>query len=210
MLVLAACVHVVLLGLAAAEPQLVDAVAAVIDRRVITRTEVDVEARMALIARGVTSPFEVALDNSFRGAMLDALLVEELLALEARRTVGVAVREADVDAAMDELRQHLEQQGGYDAFLARVSLDEEGVRTILRRQLTVRGLLARLFGALPDAAPADVALYARAHPGASEADARAALRRAAEEKLVAARVETLKRLVDWRLVAPWARTVTAP
>ena len=201
---------VLALALAGGEPLLVDAVAAVVERRVITRSEVDVEARLTLVERGAATPLGVPLDDAFRAAMLEALLVEELLALEARRTAGIVVREVDVDAALQRLRARLDDEGGYETFLLRSALDEEALRAILRRQLMVRALLGRWLQTTPPADADALAAWVRAHPGATDDDGRAALRHAAEERVVGTHIEALKRASDWRVVAPWARGAAAP
>lgn len=117
----------------------VDAVAAVVERRVITVSEVDAEARLVLLARATplsgtpdlpTGP----LDAKLKTAVLDTMVAHELLALEARRK-GVVVREAEVDLAVSAERARFASAEVARAFFARFGIDEELLRGRARRDL---------------------------------------------------------------------------
>lgn len=202
----------VLVGVpAVAEPVLIDGVAAVVGRRVITRTEVETEGRMVLVNRAGQKGLEQPIDDAFRKSVLDYLLVQELLVQEARRVHGLAVAEVDVDKGVAAFRQRFGEDNAFRDFLAETGSDEEAVRTIVRRDLTVQALLARVLEVEAPGAE-EVSAWLGAHPtfldGASD-DARV---RGAHEQLLklrreerfAAFVEELKERTELRVVAEWA------
>jgi hypothetical protein len=187
-----------------------DAVAAVVDRRVITLTEVEAFGRLSLLRQGGPGAATAPLDDAFRRAVLDSLIVTELLALEARRTPGLFVREADVDKAVAELRGHVgDDDTLFRAFLARCTLDDESLRAMLRRDLSVQVLLGRRLADTARVGDDDVRAYLLDHPelraGASLGDrlaaARAALLAERRERGMQTLIEEVRQGVEVRVVA---------
>ncbi len=122
----------------------VDAVAAVIERRVVTRSEIEAEARLVLLERAGPEAASGVLDRQLLGAVLDSVVAQELLALEARRT-GVAVREIDIDKTVGDVRAHVGDAAAARAFLQRFGIDDELLRARARRDLAAGALLRKLF-----------------------------------------------------------------
>lgn len=191
----------------------VDGVAAVVERRVITVSEVDAEARLALLARATPASGEpdlptAPLDAKLKRAVLDTMVAHELLALEARRK-GVVVREADVDAAVAAVRARFASAEVARAFFARFGIDEELLRGRARRDLLAS---AQLQGALADVKVTDeeARAYLEIDIGLAEdrplperiAAARAALLTARREERTAKIVADIARGVEVRIVAP--------
>lgn len=194
-----------------AERVLLDGVAAVVGRRVITRTEVETEGRMVLVNRAGAKGLAQPIDDSFRKSVLDYLVVQELLVQEARRVHGLAISEAEVDRGVAAFKARFDDAEQYAAFLKETGADEEAVRTIVRRDLTVRALMARIMGPEPDLSEEDVRRYLKAHPQllAKEAPevrrqaAREALAKEAREARFSAYVDELKKRTEVRIVADY-------
>lgn len=205
-------------GAARAERVLVDGVAAVVGRRVITLTEVETEGRMVLVNRAGAKGLEQPIDDSFRRSVLDYLLVQELLVQEARRVHGLTISEAEVDKGVATFKARFGGARSFHAFLEETGADEEAVRTIVRRDLTVRALLSRVLEPAPPVADEDARRFLADNPGllagASEEIRREAAREAVasreREARFAAYVEGLKQATEVRIVAAYARREAAP
>ncbi len=190
----------------------VDSVAAVVERRVITSSEVEAEARLAILLRAAPAVADVdlspaAVDDKLRRAVLDTMVAHELLALEARRK-GLVVREADVDAAVAGVRERFAGPLAARAFFARYGIDDELLRGRARRDLLAT---AQLQGALLEIKVSDeeARAYLDVDIGLAEdrpmperiVVARAALLAARREERTAQMVADLARGVEVRIVA---------
>ncbi len=202
---------VALLGLPGAHVP-VDAVAAVVERRVITVSEVDAEARLVVLARAApvsgtpdlpTGP----LDGKLMKAVLDTMVAHELLALEARRK-GVVVREADVDVAVAAERARFANAEVARAFFARFGIDEELLRGRARRDLLASAQLSSGLAELK-VSDEEARAYLEIDIGLAEgrpepervAAARAALLGARREERTQRLVAEIARGVEVRIVA---------
>jgi hypothetical protein len=117
-----------------AQRTLIDGVAAVVERRVITTSEVEAEARLVLLERAGPEVALRRLDPELVAAVLDTIVAQELLALEARRS-GVVTREVDIDKAVGSLRAKAGDAEAARRFFARAGADEELLRGRARRDL---------------------------------------------------------------------------
>lgn len=129
---------------AASSRTAIDGVAAVVERRVITTSEVDAEARLALLEKAGADVAAGHLDAQLEKAVLDSMVAQELLALEARRT-GVAVREIDIDKSVAAVRAHFDDADAARTFFTRFGIDEELLRGRARRDLAAGALLEKTF-----------------------------------------------------------------
>lgn len=197
---------------ALAERTLVDGVAAVVGRRVITRTDVETEGRVVLVNRAGMKGLEQPIDDAFRKSVLEYMVVQELLVQEARRVHGVVIPESEVDKAVAVFRARFPSSEDFRAFLGSVASDEEAVRTIVRRDLTVQALLSRVL-VVGTPTSEDVRRWLEKNPAFLEGAADETRLRAAEDALVReAReqrferyVEELKGRTEVRLLASFAQ-----
>lgn len=114
---------------------LVDRVAAVVDKDVITHAELVMEARVALALRRGDAVFEAELTDDFLGAFRDYLITQLLIAAQARRFGAPEVAEAEVDRALRTLVARFRSESSYQAFLRRYGVSDSTLREILRRDL---------------------------------------------------------------------------
>ncbi len=200
--------------LAPAGLQLVDGIAAVVDRRVLTLHEVELEARMILVRRAGEGGARQPLDDDLKQGVLSFLVVQELLAAEARKTPGLLVREAEVDKGTVALRARFLDEDGYRRFLAAEGVDEEDVRSAVRRDLAVEALLHQILAQVDVVDDKDADAHLAAHketlPGGTDAERREAardvVRRQRREAKFAAYVDGLKKTAEIRVLAPYATT----
>lgn len=181
---------------ALAERNLVDGVAAVVGRRVITRTEVETEGRVVLVNRAGMKGLEQPTDDAFKKSVLEYMVVQELLVQEARRVHGVVIPESEVDKAVAAFRERFPSSDDFRAFLASVASDEEAVRAIVRRDLTVQVLLSRVL-VVPSPTSEEVRRFLEKNPAFLEGAASETRLRAAEDALIReAREERFERYVE--------------
>ncbi len=142
------------LSLAAAAPpaapgdELVDSVVAHVGRRVITKTEVELEAAVLLVQQAGEAGLAARIDGQFFRRVLDTMIVQELLDIAARRR-GMIAPEADVAKAMARFALRFSGMDRYRAFLVERRVSEEEIRAILRRSLRVDALLQDEFSVRP-------------------------------------------------------------
>lgn len=127
----------VALILAAPPPSgtLVDWVVAVVDKEVVTRSELVAEARIALAYRGGETSEGAALDEEFLRDFRDYLINQLVIAAQARRLGAADVSEAEVDVEVERFASGFRSVNVYEAFLLRYDIAVESLRGVLRRDL---------------------------------------------------------------------------
>jgi hypothetical protein len=160
--------------------------------RVVTRTKLDEEARIALVSRGATAAAAGPLDRAALRAALEWLLDQMLLSDEAAKLRLDEVDGEDVRAELGRFQRRFADLGAYRAFLERCELSESELATTLARMVRVeRYVKSRVGrGARVEEAEVDRWLRERGAPEAPPA-ARAAARERLVEERVAASVREL-------------------
>lgn len=184
----------------AGERTAIDSVAAVVERRVVTTSEVQAEARLVLLERAGPEAAGARLDAALLGAVLDNIVAQELLALEARRT-GVAVREIDIDKSVAAVRARFDDADAARAFFTRFAIDEELLRGRARRDMAANELLLRAFAEIKvgdDEASAFLAEHE--HLFVDKQAARRALEKQRRDQRFEALMRRLKAEVEVRVV----------
>jgi hypothetical protein len=180
------------LALAAPEPpgRVIEEVVAVVRNpatapaRVITRTKLTEEARVALVSRGATAAASGPLDREALRAALDWLLDQILLADDAARLRIDDVPHEDVLAELRRFAARFPTRAEYERFLAASDLGEDELLVTLARTVRVQRYLESRVGrtARVDEAEVDRWLAAR-----GAATAAAPVRDAARAEVVAER-----------------------
>ena len=114
---------------------LVDRVAAVVDKQVITQSELLVEAHVALVLREGAVAATVDLDEVALRAFADYLVNQLLIATQARRLGTAEVAEADVDREVHGVVQRFASTTAYQAWLQRFGITPATLRHVLERNL---------------------------------------------------------------------------
>jgi hypothetical protein len=105
--------------------------------RIVTRTKLVEEARIALVSRGATVAATGPLDRQALRAALEWLLDQMVVADEAAR---LRLDEVNREEVLDELRRFQDRfatYGEYEGFLARSELSEEELVATLARMVRV-------------------------------------------------------------------------
>jgi hypothetical protein len=124
-----------LLLLSAPPGTLVDRVVAVVDKEVITQSELLIEARLALFQRedleAASADLSPEVLTAFRIYWVDQLLI----AAQARHYGAAEVSEDEVDQAVRRVEQRARSAAAYQAFLRRFGISAALVREVVRRDL---------------------------------------------------------------------------
>lgn len=123
-------------ALAAPPGVLVDRVIAVVDKEVITHSELMREARVALILREGEHTAYSGLSEELLAPFLDYLVNQLIIAGQARRLGSIEISDEEVDVAVENFVQRFRTRAAYEAFLRRFDISEAALRNILRRDLT--------------------------------------------------------------------------
>lgn len=126
-----------------AEGVVLDRIAAIVDREVITVSELDQMVLLGLLPRKSGES-----ESEYRRRILDAMVAQTLHFREVER---FGAEDVPADAIESRLRQVIERfdsEEEYRATLARLELSEETVRTLLKRQLQVEAYIEERFSPL--------------------------------------------------------------
>ena len=115
---------------------LLDRVVAVVDKQVITLSELYTEARIALVEReGVEAAIAIEFDSSLLAHFLDYVIHQTLIARQVRRLGVGNVDEADLNKELSRFMERFSSQEAYVAFLQTYDISVETVLAILYRNL---------------------------------------------------------------------------
>jgi hypothetical protein len=122
--------------LAVPDGTLIEVVVAVVDKEVITRSELLTEARVALaMQRGGDGSEAASIDEQFLADFRDYLINQILIAGQARRLGAAEVSEDEVTRDLERFANQFRSASAYQAFLRRHDIQVPTLRGILRRHL---------------------------------------------------------------------------
>ncbi len=200
-----------------AQPQakdgvVIERVVALIDGRVLTLSELEFEARVALIQRGgvqaATAPLD---DQALRGA-LELAIGERLETDAADKLQAFPPEEGEVDAAVRTFQAKFDTEAQFSGFLQRHQADVQELAAVLARRLRAEKILDSKIRLRARVSEAEVKRYYEEHQSELSGTYEE-LRSKLREKLVRDRYAALaseelsqiRKGVDVRLVAPFAR-----
>ncbi len=135
--------------LAAPPGVLADRVIAVVDKQVLTQSELLLQARITLVEREGGDAGTADLDEGVVAAFLDYVVNQMLVSAQARRLGADEVAASDVDRAVQRFSERFRTPDAYRAFLRRFDVSEETLRHVLERDLRNQRFIAdrmRLIG----------------------------------------------------------------
>lgn len=194
-------------------PEAFDRVVAVINREVLTLSELRFEARVALALAGGNEALATPLDGPLLRSTLDYVVGQRLQVAEAEKLQAFTVDQQEVDAALFALERKLGGAGAVSAFLAGSDMGRETLAAVLARKLRAERALdgkLRLKAQVSDAEVRrawEVDGASRAAPfEQARAELRDRLARERYKELALAELLRLRRAADVRVVDPaaWA------
>jgi hypothetical protein len=125
----------------AAEGQVLDRVVAIIEGQVLTQSELEFEARIALVERGAVLALDEPLDDEVLRSVLELVIAHRLLVLSADRLEAFTAEQADVGQRLAKFRKNFGSEEAFQAFLARSGADVNQLTEVLKRNVRVRRII---------------------------------------------------------------------
>jgi peptidyl-prolyl cis-trans isomerase SurA len=149
--------------LAPGQDVLVDDVVAVVNRHVITRSEIRQEAALVLVEQGGARSLEREITPEFLVKVMELLINQRVLLDEAQK-VGVSqVSEEQRERLLMHFRRRFTDQEVYARFLYAHDISEDEIGDILVRHLRVERLKERKLRVMPEVTPEEVRQYYEKH-----------------------------------------------
>ncbi|MBJ6763955.1 hypothetical protein JGU66_24550 [Myxococcaceae bacterium JPH2] len=195
------------------ENAVVDRVVAVIEGQVLTLSELDFEARVALVQQGAVQAASDPLDEETLRRSLDLAISQRLLVLTADRLQAFPVEPSDVETRLVAFQARLGGPEALRRFLALHDMDREGLAVAVARMLRAERILDSRVRIKAQASETEVRQYYDSHraefPGEYDQAARTAIRdrlvRARYNELAARVLAEARSAAQVRRVAAFAR-----
>jgi len=121
----------------------VDRVAAVVDRQVITVSEVNQMVELRFFPRNAGES-----EDDYRHRVLEALIAQALRFRDVERFGAEEIPKDSIEARVTEIAKRFPTPADLDAALARVELTPDELRTLIKRQLQVEEYVQERFAPL--------------------------------------------------------------
>jgi len=128
---------------AAAAATTVDRVAAIVDRQVLTVSEVSQMVELRFFPRQPNQS-----DDDYRRAVLEALIAQALRYRDVERFGAQDIPKDSIESQVQEIRKRFASPAELDAALARVELTPDELRALVKRQLQVEAYIQERFAPL--------------------------------------------------------------
>jgi hypothetical protein len=121
--------------------RVLDRVVAVIGNQVLTLSELEFEARVALVLRGGVRAAEASLDEQTLRGALELAINQRLLVAGADRLQAFPAERSEVEGRVKAFRERFEDETALLAFLARHDADLEQLTAVLERGVRAERIL---------------------------------------------------------------------
>jgi peptidyl-prolyl cis-trans isomerase SurA len=132
----------------------VDRIAAVIDRQVLTVSEVNQLAEVRFFPRVAGRS-----DDDYRHDILEALIAQALRYRDVERFGAQDIPKDSIEARLVEIQHRFASPAELDAALARAELAPDELRALIKRQLQVEAYIQERFAPMVFVANEDIADY---------------------------------------------------
>ncbi len=195
-----------------AESRVVDRVVAVIEGQVLTLSELQFEARVALVQRGGVQALEAPLDEDTLRSVLELIINERAQVLNADRLQAFPAEPGEVAERLEAFKTRLGGEGPLRRFLSRHDVDVAALERVLARGLRAERILDSRVRLRAQVGETEVRRYYEQHADELPSDYES-VRLAIREQLVRERYRVLaaeelaqvRASAQVRRVAPFAR-----
>jgi len=140
----------------AARGAVVDRIAAVVDRQVLTVSEVSQMVQLRFFPRPAGQS-----DDDYRRDILDSLIAQALRFRDVERFGAEDIPKDSIEARVQEMTRRFPSPADFDAAMARAELSPDEVRALVKRQLQVEAYIQERFSPLIYIANDDIDTYYR-------------------------------------------------
>jgi len=131
----------------------IDRIAAVVDRQVLTVSEVTQMVELRFFPRTAKS------DDDYRREVLDNLIAQALRYRDVERFGGVDIPKDSIEARLREIQGRFASPADFAAAMQRAELTEDEVRALVKRQLQVEAYIQERFAPLIFVSNEEIASY---------------------------------------------------
>jgi hypothetical protein len=121
----------------------IDRIAAVIDRQVLTVSEVNQMVELRFFPRAASRT-----DDDYRRDILEALIAQALRFRDVERFGAQDIPRDSIEARLVEIQRRFESPAEFEAALARAELTTEELHALIKRQLQVEAYIEERFSPL--------------------------------------------------------------
>jgi peptidyl-prolyl cis-trans isomerase SurA len=146
----------ILLSVAAVQAATVDRIAAIIDRQVVTVSEISQLAAIRLIPRQAGQS-----DDNYRREILDVLIAQALRYRDVERFGAPDVTKDSIEARLLDMQRRFASPAELDAAIARSELTLDEVRALVKRQLQVEAYIQERFAPMVGVSNDEIEAYYR-------------------------------------------------
>ncbi|HKS23069.1 MAG TPA: hypothetical protein VJZ76_09755 [Thermoanaerobaculia bacterium] len=132
----------------------IDRIAAVVDRQVITVSEVSQMVELRFFPRTANTS-----DDDYRHDVLDALIAQALRYRDVERYGAADIPKDSIEARLREITSRFASPADFAAAMQRAELTEEEVRALVKRQLQVEAYIQERFAPLIFVSTEEIASY---------------------------------------------------
>jgi hypothetical protein len=193
-------------------PAVMDRVVALVEGEVVTLSELEFEARVALIDRGAVKAASDPLDEATLRGALELSIAQRLSIREADRLEIFPLEPAELESTVALFRGRFESEQAFERFLAAHEADVQQLANVLGRALRANRILDSKVRLRAQVSDGEVRRYYEGHRdelGGSYEQVRARLREKLQREKYAqvarAELQKLRRASNVRLIAPFAR-----
>jgi hypothetical protein len=198
---------------AGTEGRVVDRAVALVAGQVITQSELEVEARVALIRSGAAAAATVTLTDPMRKEALELAITQRLENIEADKLQAYPLEEGELEVAMNQFAQAFDSDRDFRSFLAANELDMQALANVLARSLRTEKILESKIKLRSQVGDAEVRRYFDEHKAELSGkgfeewrpDIRARLERDKRTALYRTELSQIRKGADVRIIAPYAR-----
>jgi hypothetical protein len=133
----------------------VDRIAAVIDRQVLTVSEISQMVDIRFFPRTSAS------EDDHRRDVLDALIAQALRLRDVERFGAQDIPKDTIEARLQEMQRRFASEAEFGAAIVRAELTLDEVRALVKRQLQVEAYIQERFAPLVFVSPEDIEAYYR-------------------------------------------------
>ena len=192
--------------------RIIDRVVASVAGHVITLSELEFEARVALIQHGGLQAAHAPLDDRALRAALELAVAERLETDAADRLQVFNLEESEVASALSDFKSKFPTKAELAEFLARHEADEQQLAAVLARRLRAEKIVDSKVSLKARVSDDEMRRYYDAHRselGGSYEQMRAAIRtkllRERYAELAREEMDQIRKGADVRMIAPFAR-----
>ena len=149
------CLALLLLLAFPAAAVTIDRIAAVVDRQVLTVSEVSQLVTIRFFARTAQN------EDDYRREVLDALIAQALRFRDVERFGAQDIPADTIEARLVEIQRRFPNEAEFNAALTRAELTPDEVRALIKRQLQVEAYIGERFAPLVFVSNEDITDYYR-------------------------------------------------